>query len=642
MAEIVTNPVEYGAKGDPSQEIMKDTPEDEAEIVRATWKGLEDSRAYKYSQVNPRDWKRYASLYMCNHWDGQTKSWQSTPTIPLTFSAVNAINSVITDNKPQIAVVPREPNDSQIADVLRAVIEWLWEENDCDIKLPSTMLNALIFGNGFWKILWNPAAKKGLGDIQIINVDPTGMFFNPEATSIEDAECIYHVEQMSLRKIEMLWPDKAHLVKRDMKDPDVVVNRPQVSQRPGGGSRKEYAVQTTTGSDVWMYPAGSATQDSRGPKDSATVCEKWELDKESNRWKRTLVAGNVLLEPVELTDFDTPPFVHFMDYKNPWSIWAMGEIQPVENLQYEINKRRGMILDILRFCASPMLVYDPGAGTDLENIVAEPGISIPAEGGPSALSWLLPQMDLGGLFAVNDRDKQDFNDSLGNVDMIQGKRPVGVEAGIALEMLSEAANTRLRLKVRYLEASLRRAGKLIIKFIQKHYTSQRVFRIVGNEFTQGMPFVSQGTPRPMGTQDFFAINQPTGMAPQGVGPDGMPTMAPEYGEGSNFIPPDAEFDVRVGAGSTLPVSRTAKFQQAITLYDRGALDIYELLKAAGWDRYEEVAAKMEQKLMMAQMGGMPPGGGMGGAPTPEDLAMIPETVGEETGEEVLPVGSPVG
>jgi hypothetical protein len=625
MAEVVMNPVEYGNKGAPPKNLQPDKEAD-ADICEEIWKDFNKDKQYKYAIINPGDQKRYAEIYYCQHWNGNQKDWQSTPVIPLSTAAVNSILPVITDNKPQIAIVPREPSDDKIADVLRAIIEWIWEEQNCDVKLPATMLNALIFGNGFWKILWNPSLKRGQGDIQIVDVDPTCMFFNPEAKDIDEAERIEHVEQMSLHRIKTLWPDKGEEVEASVKDSEVVIFRPQTNQKNAPGTMGTKTVPTTTGSDAWTYSGSSTDRQGPASKESATVCERWRLDRKSSRWERTVVANDIVLEEPTLTDFEIAPFVHFADYKTNWSLWATGEIQLIENLQYEINKRRGMILDILRYCASPILVYDPGAGADLENLEIEPGISIPAEGGPSAAAWMVPNMDLSGLFAVNDRDKQDINDILGNVDLVQGKRPVGVEAGVALEQLAEAANTRLRLKVRLMEAALRRAGKILVSFIQKHYTSQRIFRVVGNEFgADGQPQNAA-----MATQSTFQINKPVGMQPvqdEGgfpiIGEDGMPQQKPMFDETSNLIPQDAEFDVRIGAGSTLPVSRSSKFQQAITLFDRGALPLRELLRASGWEKWQEIAQEMEMKLMQQQMAQQ----GMT-APGMDQMAMIPEGINE--------------
>ena len=628
-AERVSSPAQFGSKGDPSNDLggpvsasFDQQSEGEVEIVRKKWKRYQECRNHKWVMARPEDWKRWAAIYGDQHWDASTyEDWQSTPTINMTFAAINSILPLITDQKPQIAVIPREESDDRIASVVGKVIEYLWEYCGCDVLLPKTILNTLIFGNGFWKILWDPSARKGLGDIAVKNIDPTNMFFNPEATSIDDATEMYHVEQMPLSWVKAMYPEKAELLKAGLEDGTILVNRPHMPQMVKGRG-EPVQVRTTTGSATFNYPAGSQSNADNAPPQSMTVMEAWTFDYNTNRWRKTVIANKVLLED-EVTDFDTPPFVHFVDYAVGWTIWGTGEVQHVESLQYEINRRRGMILDILRHCAMPMLVVDPAAGVDHETIKAKPNLVIPAEGGPQAVGILAPQMDLGGLFQVNDRDKIDFDTILGNTELMQGKAPPGVEAGVALEMLAESANTRLRLKVRNLEYSLRRVGEIILGFIQRHYTGHRIFRIVGHDQT--------GAALQQPAQ-FFAINQPVGakpvIGPDGtpvMGEDGQPTMDPIYDETSNHIPPDAEFDIRIGAGSTLPVSKTARFQQAITLYDRGAIDQQELLKAASWPKWEEVLARMRQQqmmMLMAQQGVSPEAVG----------APIPESAEEALGE----------
>lgn len=620
MPEQVDSPATYGSKGDASLEAgsapssFENQDQDEKETVRQHWKRYGECRDHKHTIVRPNDWQRYAKLYGDQHWDASMyEDWQSTPTINLCFAAIQAQLPILTDNKPQIAVIEREPDDTQIAGIIGKVIEWILDSVALDLLLPKTMLNALIFGNGFMKVIWNPALRMGVGDIDVLNVDPTNIFFNPEATDWKSVTEVRHVEQMPLSWLKAMYPDKAEMLGHGgLKDGSIIVNRPQEPQRVSGRG-EPVEVKSTTGTS-YTYPAGSTSSGQSAPKQSATVMEAWVFQRDSNRWRKTVIANDVLLDD-QITDFDTPPFVHFVDYPVGWTIWASGEIQHVESLQYEINRRRGMALDIMRHCAMPMLVVDPASGVDHETIKARPNLVIPAEGGPAAVGVLAPQMDLGGIFQINDRDKEDFNGILGNVDIIQGKTPPRVEAGVALEILAESANTRLRAKVRYMEAALQRLGQIIIKMVQKYYTGPRIFRIVGNEFSSG------GVPQ---QAQFFATNQPVGMEPDPAG-----QMQPTFDETSNFIPPDAEFDVKIGAGSTLPISKTARFQQAITLFDRGAIDQEELLKSAAWPKWEEVLQRMQfqQMQMMMQQQGVAPEG------VPQLPGSAEELIGEEPPQE---------
>ena len=180
---------------------------------------------------------------------------------------------------------------------------------------------------------------------------------------------------------------------------------------------------------------------------------------------------------------------------------------------------------------------------------------------------------------MNDRDKADFDTILGNVDVLQGRKPAGVEAAAAIEALTEAANTRMRLKVRFMEAALRQLGRLVVSMIQQFYDTKRIIRLAGRDAETLLDK----------ELDYLNVNAPTGMDQQGE-------LLLE-----NMIPKDSEFDVRIGAGSTLPVSRQSRFQQALQLFQVRAIDQMELLKHSGWPRFEEVIARMQQE-QEAQMG----------------------------------------
>lgn len=273
----------------------------------------------------------------------------------------------------------------------------------------------------------------------------------------------------------------------------------------------------------------------------------------------------------------------------------MGEIQPIEKLQESINKRRGHIMDILNYTANPILIVDPALIDDFDSLEARPNLVIPAEGGPAAAGWLTPPSVPSALFEVTTLDKADLDAVLGNVDVQKGTRPPGVEAGVAIELLQEAANVRMRQKSRHMENSLRKMGELFVAMIQQFYTTERVFKIVGHEML--------ALEKPV-TQDggFLFVNRPTNGQ---MGPEGQPQMQLE-----NAIPPmsEAEFDVSVKPGSTLPVSPAMEFNKALVMFQNQIADDEYVWKMANSPRWEEEAArsrqywalKMQQQLLVEQ------------------------------------------
>ena len=577
MSPDLTPPSLVGNKGMP--EVP--TPISGRDKSRKIWEKIRKSK--KAKGTFSKEWDKFYSLYAGKHWDKARPEWMAEPVVNLTFSTIETILPILTDNRPQISVVPFESEDIDIARVLSEIVQYLWEHNDMDIKLPKVIKNVLIFGNGFIKVDWDPTSRNGLGEIRMTGIDPENVLVDPNGMDDESINWMAHVQNVpkSIVSANPAWAESMHLVSNSTFDPSFTIER-RVSSQGGKGGLKGTQYSDTQNKQTFDFTDEGTSQE--GLDGLVTLVEMWERDPATGKINKSVLANDILLESGPSPfKHDFFPIVHFMDYATGWNYWASGEVQHVEKLQLEINKRRGMMIDILKFTSMPMLVVDPTSGVDYENIVTRPGLVIPAIGGAQSVSWLHPPRVPGELFAMNDRDKMDFDTILGNVDVLQGRRPAGVEAAAAIEALTEAANTRMRLKVRYMEASLRQVGRLIVSMIQQFYNTERVIRVAGRDAETLLDK----------ELDFLSINSPTGM-----GPEGEITL-------KNIIPPDSEFDIRIGAGSTLPVSRQSRFQQALQLFQVGAIDQVELLKHSGWPRFEEVIGRMEQDKeaqMQAAMG----------------------------------------
>jgi|TARA_Y100000310_G_scaffold332585_1_gene408459 hypothetical protein len=570
----LTPPSLVGAKGVPDNIPSSFSEPDKSKDI---WKKIR--KAKKAKNVFSREWGKFYSLYAGKHWDKARPEWMSEPVINLTFSTIETILPILTDNRPQISVVPFEPDDIDISRVLSEIVQYLWEYNDMDIKLPKIIKNVLIFGNGFAKVDWDPGARGGLGEIRMTGLDPANVLVDPSGTDDESINWIAHIQNVPKEIVEAnpAWAGALQGVSNSAYDPSFTIERKIASQGTKAGIKSTQYSDTQSKQSFDFQGGGSSQTDQ---EEQVTLVEIWERDLQSGAISKTVLANDILLETGP-SPFDHGwfPIVHFVDYPSGWNYWASGEVQHVEKLQLEINKRRGMMIDILKFTSMPMLVVDPTSGVDYENIVTRPGLVIPAIGGGGSVSWLHPPRVPGELFAMNDRDKADFDTILGNVDVLQGRKPAGVEAAAAIEALTEAANTRMRLKVRFMEAALRQLGRLVVSMIQQFYDTKRIIRLAGRDAETLLDK----------ELDYLNVNAPTGMDQQGE-------LLLE-----NMIPKDSEFDVRIGAGSTLPVSRQSRFQQALQLFQVRAIDQMELLKHSGWPRFEEVIARMQQE-QEAQMG----------------------------------------
>lgn len=570
--------VGYGAEAMGGGTAVLDRPPmlvNSEQIVSSVYREFKEAEGHKRGYA--KDWIRYYLLYASKHWQGTQPSWMSTPVINLVFSAIETMVPILTHSNPQIAVAPQEPQDEAIASVIGKLLECIWEANDMSVKLPKIVRNMLIFGNGFVKILWNQDLRKGLGDIDIVPVDPSHIFFSPFSKTLQESEYVIHAENLPKRFVKRLFPGV------DLEDevgPQVdhlTIDRTATSRDNKPGALEKFRL--TDGSAVEDTRATEAGSQDNQKEDLVTVIERWSRREGGQVFQTVVVNQKLVIDRPAIGTNGRFPFVHFVDYQTTWSAWALGEVQAVDQLQISINRRRGHIQDILRYTASPMLVVDPASGLEYENIRPRPNLVLPAEGGLQSVGWVQPPGIPNSLFEANSLDKEDFEMILGRADVQSGTTPPGVEAGYAIQLLQEAANVRMQLKVRNLENAIKQIGEILIGFIQEFYTTERVFRVVGFEIAK--------LQQPFTKDSFIAINQPSGgMA---IGEDGEPGPA----EVLNEIPPigSAEFDVRIGPGSTLPISRIARFTQVMEMFAAGIVDDEEVLKNSGLPHWDEILVR---------------------------------------------------
>jgi len=588
MSEAVQTPVEGANSGSISEKTI---PEDQGKVE----KNLAEQvlRAYKEAKKHratyDKNWDRWYRLYSGQHWDGPRPEWRSTPVVNFIFSTIETILPIMTDNNPQINVVPKNEASLPTSSIMGVIMEKLWVDNDMDLKLPETVKNALKYGTGIQKAWWNPALADGLGDVAVSVVDPRHFYPSPGAKNIEDAAYVVFAANIPVDNIIRDFPDAKGKLVGGIWDEDLTVSKSITSQRVDSGTFLG-PVSNTLGTDTTEFKGNLQGRDGVMDRNKlATLIEWWHRDDSGQTWVTIMANGILLKHDKNPFNHNKFPFVRYIDYQVPSMFWGMGEIQQLEKLQDNINQRRAQITDILRLTANPPFVADADSGVNPKAMTNRPAVIIYKNRG-SEVRWLTPPQLPAALFELQDLDKKDFDAISGVLDVTQGRRPVGIEAASAISELQEAAQTRIRFKVRLMEASLRQLGKLMMSLVQQFYTEERTIRTQGA--TSGQPefvTVNQEQIDPM-TQAVTKINDVT------VG----------------------EYDIEIGVGSTLPVNKTRRADQMIELYQLGVVDKRAVLENVGLppEDYEKILARVEQaeqQQMLAAQGMAPEGEAMAGS-----------------------------
>lgn len=590
MADTVQSPVEGNNSGGISE---KKIPEDQPKVEQALAQSVLNAykQAKRYRAQYDKNWERWYRLYSGQHWDGPRPEWRSTPVVNFIFSTIETILPIMTDNNPQINVVPKNEDSQEMSAIMGTIMEKLWVTNSMGIKLPETIKNSLKYGTGIQKVWWNPKLADGLGDVAVSVVDPRHFYPSPGAKTIQDAAYVVFAANVPLDSVLRDFPHVRGKLQGGVWDPELTVQKTITSQRVDSGVFLG-PVSNTLGTDTTSFQGNLQGKDGVMDRNAlVTLIEWWHRDDSGQTWV-TIMANGVLLKhdksPFNHNKF---PFVRYIDYQIPSNFWGMGEIQQLEKLQENINQRRAQITDILRLTANPPFVADADSGVNPKAMTNRPAVIIYKNRG-SEVRWLTPPQLPAALFELQDLDKKDFDAISGVLDVTQGRRPTGIEAASAISELQEAAQTRIRFKVRLMEEALRELGQQMLSLVQQFYDMPRTIRIKNgyggqNKFVQ----LNQEQIDPE-TQEIQKINDPS------VG----------------------EYDVEIGVGSTLPTNKTRRADQMIELYQMGVVDRRAVLENVGLapSEYEQIIARMEQmeqQQMMAAQGMAPGGDTAGGAPS---------------------------
>jgi hypothetical protein len=267
------------------------------------------------------------------------------------------------------------------------------------------------------------------------------------------------------------------------------------------------------------------------------VLEVWTKDYELNeKGKYKYPYGRVLTICPELGIVlsDKPnhyndgkmPFQLIKDYDVPNKFWGEGEVAQLLSPQKHMNELNNAVIDNAKTTANMPWVIDKSAGIPQGKITARPGLIIRKNPGSMVERLQAPNMPNYVINAV-DTYKGDMEQISGVFDTLKGNSETGVYTAQGILALQEAGQARIRLKVKLMEDSLGRIA-------QKHFSRMKQF------WKQDRWFA---VTRADGTYDIRKFTQSI----------------------LNY-----DYDIRITAGSTMPVNRGAMLDLMVRLANSNA------------------------------------------------------------------------
>ncbi len=517
-------------------------------------------------------WSRHYRL-------GRNRSWLAPAQAGVPLVGANLLHlhrqrtvNMLTDNNPTFNVNRIGPEgDEAVFRMLERAAAWWWTEQEQQAVFERSVINGETYGVAVEKVVFDPDLEYGLGEVRTVVVDPFAFGVYPTTClDIQDAEAVLHFAPMSLREAARRWPEAAGKLTSDAA---LLADLGDGRREAATGDGRRLGLFARFGEVVRSLAAANG---GRGPSEDETlVCECWVRDyamtpdgpKYPGHIRCVTVAGagslvlsdrpnpsvNPALPPEEGMAtylYDRFPFALANSLTDPVSLWGASDFEQLAELQMEINKCLSQLTYHKDRCARPKIINPRDSGVSNAAFTNRLGIvnptSMAAAQGIRYLEFANNTRDIESVLAIY-RELFSQISGIGELERATGQdRPVIAYKAIAA--LIEQAATLLRGKIRNYSRLVRERGRMFISHMQNWYTERR--------------WIS------------FAE-------------DGRIAVTPLHGAACR-VPAR----LTVVSGSTMPVSRVQQREEALVLYQMGAIDRRELLEKLDWSNRAAVLERL--------------------------------------------------
>ena len=460
-------------------------------------------------EIMERQWKLNLSFYKGKQYvfyNRKSRRMESLPTddgdkpryrVRLVANQIapnsNGLLARLTKTKPTFFATPAQADYEAIkaTEVAESLLDYWWDTFSLGSKREEAMLWAIICGNGFWKISWddkvgssvklmlnpdgepivNPIiehlfkdrlSKMGLdagefekevfeGEIKVDVMAPFDVLLDDSAQVFEDCKYAFCVHPMSS---------------------DEIYSRYNVRLKPNAINR--YPDETLPG--MFGTTSGKTKQNVR------TVFVGYFLpgpEFPEGRYVAFTKSPNIVLYDGPWPyPFKKLPLVKFPGMRIPGQLYDTSVVEQAIPLQKELNRTLSQMIEYKNLTLKPQMLApvgslrqrmtdEPGAIFEYNPVAGKVPEAIPIQSLPSYVFQHL--QDLG----------QRLRDTFGLNEISDGAVPPNVEAGVAIDLLQEAATDRLAPQILMMEKGLERAGNMMLELAQRYYNEPRLIMLAG-------------------------------------------------------------------------------------------------------------------------------------------------------------------
>ena len=570
--------------------------------IRELWKRWDDAR---------REWTDHArediDFYLGNHFSPQEQDElesRNQSNIPLDrlYGAIEQFKAIITSKPPKFSAMPREDSDSDLANVWKTILEYIWNVSDGNEIFKQVIHDYAVTGLGYFYAYTDVEADYGRGEIKFTYVDPFRVCVDPNARNryFDDATGMMLSTIFTKFQLMDLYPqlseeqengklliDMIEGYSEDETYPSPFNNRTTGSFTPdyikdadkGEGSEKYQLIEYFHKVKVPYYRILNKETMEERILDSANMEKFIDEPKMKEAVKRGLVdIVEVMQTRIKLTcilgstilyerilNTDKYPIV---PVPNIWTNtpYPMSDVRKNKDFQRFLNKTMSLITSHAQASSGLKLLIPQGSVDDIEELErdwANPNATIeydPSFGEPHFPS---PQPLSNSVMQLPQLVEKYIDLNMGIFEMMQGNAEAAPKTSSATMMMEDFGQRRSKSKLRDIEGSLKRLGQVVYNLSKEHYTYKKVFRIA----------------QPNNDMSEYMVNH-------------YNDKSQAIGEMMNDLT-IGQYDINVIGNSTMPSNKWGEWSIYMEAYQAGLIDRTEaLMKTEIFDK-EGVLKRMD-------------------------------------------------
>jgi hypothetical protein len=587
----------------------------------------EDFRAKEIREMFDRwsnareDWDVAArediDFYLGNHFSAEESDElasrnQSAVPIDRLYSAIEQFKAIITSKPPKFSAVAREDSDTKLANVWKVILEYIWDLSDGNEQFKQAVHDYTVTGLGYFYAYIDKEADYGRGEIKFKHLNPFKVYVDPNSRDryFDDSSGIMVSHIMSKMQLLDAYPQLGQPIEEDGERllidsieteseedwPSNTNKRTMGSFTPDvvkdydyqGSSEKYRLIEYYSKIKVPYYRVldkrtnqekiiekeqfDAMSQDSQ----FINAIEKGLIDfveVQQTRIRQTCSVGQIVLFDLVL-DTDIYPIV---PVPNIWTNtpYPMSDVRKNKDFQRFLNKTVSLITSHAQASSGLKLLIPQGSVQDIEELErdwANPNATLEYDASFGEPHFPAPQPLSSSIMQLPGMIEKYIDLNMGIFEMMQGNAEAAPRTSSATMMMEDFGQRRSKSKLRDIEGSLKRIGRVVYNLAKSHYNFQKTFRISQpnndiNEFTVNKRLYDDKTKELQTIENEISVGQ---------------------------------FDIRVIGNSTMPSNKWGEWEIYMQAYQSGLIDKVEALKKTDIFDKEGVLSRTDQIMQLQQ------------------------------------------